>query len=79
MNPSKPLKQKPQIHLKSTNILDIRFIYYGHKIAAQTDAPNLSVGRLPHADDEMRIYMKTGNFFFKSMPRVDTVTFDNKQ
>ena len=68
------------MHLKSSHILDIRFIYYGRKIAGKTgDAPNLGVQRLPHADDEMRIYMKTGNFFFKSMPRVDAVINDNKQ
>jgi hypothetical protein len=55
----KPTVAKAAINLDS-DLIEIRFVYAGR--------PHKGI-RPPHADDEMRIFVKSGNFLFKSMSK----------
>ena len=64
---------KETINLRDHDLIEIRFVYAGRAHPQLKNNENLT--RLPHPDDEMRIFLKTGNFLFKSMTKIEpTVT-----
>ena len=68
-----PSLVKDQINLKHSSVIDIRFVYAGRWPALQQKSeamPDKNARPLPHTDDEMRLYTKSGNFFFKSMSKI---------